>query len=55
MKIKSIVCLVTLVISSLFAVPQSQAVKSKFYVAKMKKAHLPTAPNNEPMITVVFS
>jgi hypothetical protein len=46
MKIKSFVCLVTIVISSLFAVPQSQAVKSKFYVAKMKKAHLPTAPNN---------
>ena len=46
MKFKSFVCLVTILISALVSAPQSQAVKSKFYVAKMVKAHLPSAPNN---------
>ena len=41
-----IVGLVTILISSLVIAPQAQAAKSKFYVAKMVKAHLPTAPNN---------
>jgi len=41
-----IVGLVTLLISSLVIAPQAQAAKSKFYVAKMVKAHLPAAPNN---------
>ncbi len=42
----TIVGLVTIVISSLTVAPQADAVKSKFYVAKMVKAHLPVAPNN---------
>ena len=46
MKFKSFVCLVTILISALVSAPQSQAAKSKFYVAKMVKAHLPSAPNN---------
>ncbi len=42
----TIVGLVTIVISALTVAPQADAVKSKFYVAKMVKAHLPVAPNN---------
>ena len=41
-----IVGLVTILISTLAVAPQADAAKSKFYVAKMVKAHLPTAPNN---------
>lgn len=41
-----IVGLVTILISTLAVAPQADAAKSKFYVAKMVKAHLPSAPNN---------
>ena len=41
-----IVGLVTILISTLAVAPQADAAKSKFYVAKMVKAHLPAAPNN---------
>ena len=41
-----IVGLVTILISTLAVAPQAGAAKSKFYVAKMVKAHLPAAPNN---------
>ena len=35
-----------LAISTLVTAPAAQAAKSKFYTAKMVKAHLPVAPNN---------
>lgn len=46
MKVKASVGLVTILIATLFVTPPASAVKSKFYVATMKKAHLPSAPNN---------
>ena len=48
MKRNSLVFLVAMALVSLIATPVAQGAKSqsKFYVAKMVKAHTPTAPNN---------
>lgn len=46
----AVVIVITLIpalaISTLVTAPAAQAAKSKFYTAKMVKAHLPVAPNN---------
>ena len=46
MKVRTIVGLVTVLVLGLLVTPPAGAVKTKFYTAKMVKAHLPSAPNN---------
>jgi hypothetical protein len=46
MKFKTIFVLGVIVFSSFVFLPSADAAKSKIYVVKMVKAHLPSAPNN---------